>query len=100
MHEDAIIALSAIGVVAIICQWFAWWVKLPAILFLLLAGIVMGPLMGWLNPEELFGDLLFPLVSLSVAIILFEGALTLRLSEIKGLQKVVRNMLSIGVLVT
>ncbi len=100
MHEDAIIALSAIGVVAIICQWFAWWVKLPAILFLLLAGIVMGPLMGWLNPEELFGDLLFPLVSLSVAIILFEGALTLRFSEIKGLQKVVRNMLSIGVIVT
>ena len=44
MHQEAIIALSAIGVVAIFCQWFAWWVKLPAIVFLLVAGIIMGPL--------------------------------------------------------
>lgn len=97
MHQETIIALSAIGIIAIICQWFAWWVKLPAILFLLLAGIVIGPLMGWLNPEQLFGDLLFPFVSLSVAIILFEGALTLKFEEIRGLQTVVRNMLTIGV---
>lgn len=97
MHQEIIIALSAIGLIAIICQWFAWWVKLPAILFLLLAGIVIGPLMGWLNPEQLFGNLLFPFVSLSVAIILFEGALTLKFEEIRGLQTVVRNMLTIGV---
>ncbi|MBE0439432.1 MAG: sodium:proton antiporter [Gammaproteobacteria bacterium] len=97
MHQETIITLSAIGIIAIICQWFAWWVKLPAILFLLVAGIVIGPLMGWLNPEQLFGDLLFPFVSLSVAIILFEGALTLKFEEIRGLQTVVRNMLTIGV---
>ncbi|OUR73785.1 sodium:proton antiporter [Methylophaga sp. 41_12_T18] len=97
MHQEAIIALSAIGVVAIFCQWFAWWVKLPAIVFLLVAGIIMGPLTGWLNPEHLFGDLFFPMVSLSVAIILFEGSLTLKFEEIRGLQTVVRNMLTIGV---
>ncbi len=100
MHEQAIIALSTIGVVAIICQWFAWWVKLPAIVFLLLAGIILGPLTGILNPEALFGDLLFPMVSLSVAIILFEGSLTLKFEEIRDLQKVVRNMLTIGVAIT
>ena len=100
MQEQAIIALSVIGVVAILCQWFAWWVKLPAILFLLLAGIVLGPLTGWLNPGQLFGDLLFPMVSLSVAIILFEGALTLKFDEIRHLQKVVRNILTIGVATT
>ena len=99
MDQEIIIALSAIGVTAIICQWFAWWIKLPAIVFLLLSGIVLGPLLGWLNPEALFGDLLFPFVSLSVAIILFEGSLTLKFDEIKGLQKVVRNMLTIGVLI-
>lgn len=97
MHQEAIIALSAIGIVAIICQWFAWWIKLPAIVFLLLSGIILGPLTGYLNPEGLFGDLLFPVVSLSVAVILFEGALTLKFDEIRGLQKVVRNMLTGGV---
>ncbi len=97
MHQEAIIALSVIGIVAITCQWFAWWVKLPAIVFLLLSGIILGPLTGWLNPEQLFGDLLFPMVTLSVAIILFEGSLTLKFEEIRGLQKVVRNMLTIGV---
>ena len=100
MHEQAIIALSTIGIAAIICQWFAWWIKLPAIVFLLLAGIVLGPLTGILNPEALFGDLLFPMVSLSVAIILFEGSLTLKFEEIRDLQKVVRNMLTIGVAIT
>jgi NhaP-type Na+/H+ or K+/H+ antiporter len=99
MNQEAVIALSTIGVTAIACQWFAWWVKLPAIVFLLLSGIILGPLLGWLNPEALFGDLLFPFVSLAVAIILFEGSLTLKFQEIKGLQKVVRNMLTIGVLV-
>jgi len=100
MHEEAIIALSTIGIVAIICQWFAWWVKLPAIVFLLLAGIILGPLTNILNPEALFGDLFFPMVSLSVAVILFEGSLTLKFEEIRGLQKVVRNMLTLGVAIT
>jgi NhaP-type Na+/H+ or K+/H+ antiporter len=100
MHEQAIIALSTIGIVAIFCQWFAWWVKLPAIVFLLIAGIVLGPLTGILDPENLFGDLLFPMVSLSVAVILFEGSLTLKFEEIRDLQKVVRNILTIGVAVT
>mgnify|MGYP000017372926 FL=1 len=100
MHEQAIIALSLIGVVAILCQWFAWLVKLPAIVFLLISGVILGPVTSAINPEALFGDLFYPIVSLSVAIILFEGSLTLKFEEIRELQKVVRNMLTIGVLTT
>jgi NhaP-type Na+/H+ or K+/H+ antiporter len=100
VYEHAIIALAGIGLLGIACQWFAWWVKLPAILFLLLVGIVAGPLTGWLRPDALFGDLLFPIVSLSVAVILFEGGLTLRLNEIRGLETVVRRMLTSGLLIT
>jgi CPA1 family monovalent cation:H+ antiporter len=92
--------LAGIGLLAIACQWLAWRVKLPAILFLLLAGIVAGPVTGWLDPNALFGELLFPFVSLAVAVILFEGSLTLRFDEIRGLQRVVRNLVTIGVLVT
>ncbi|EEF78558.1 transporter, CPA2 family [Methylophaga thiooxydans DMS010] len=73
---------------------------MPAIVFLLIAGIVLGPLTGWLNPEALFGDLLFPMVSLAVAVILFEGSLTLKFEDIRGLQKVVRNILTFGVMIT
>ena len=62
MLENPAIALAAIGILALLCQWLAWWVKLPAILFLLIAGICIGPLFGWLNPDRLFGDLLFPFI--------------------------------------
>src|SRR3569623_966990 len=73
MIEQSIYLLAAIGIG---CQWLAWWLKLPAILFLLLAGIGVGPLSGILQPDRLFGDLLFPIVSLGVVVTLFEGSLT------------------------
>jgi NhaP-type Na+/H+ or K+/H+ antiporter len=100
MHEHILIALAGIGLIAIVSQWLSWWLKLPAILFLLLSGIIAGPVTGWLDPNALFGDLLFPMVSLSVAVILFEGSLTLKLDQIRGLQQVVRNLVSFGILVT
>lgn len=100
MYEHTVIAFAGIGLIAIACQWFAWWVKLPAILFLLLAGLVAGPVSGWLHPDALFGDLLFPMVSLAVAVVLFEGSLTLRFEDIRGLERVVRRLVSSGLLVT
>lgn len=101
MHETHIlIALGAIGAASLACQWLAWRLRLPAILFLLLCGIAAGPVLGWLNPQELFGPLLFPLVSLAVALILFEGSLTLHLSEWREIGRVVRRMVTIGALST
>jgi NhaP-type Na+/H+ or K+/H+ antiporter len=100
MHDQAIVTLASIGVISILCQWIAWRVKLPAILFLLLAGIVAGPGTGWLDPDETFGRLLLPIVSLSVAVILFEGSLTLKFKEIQGLEVVVRRLVTTGILVT
>lgn len=100
MNEEVLFALATIGVLGSFAQWFSWWVKLPAILFLLLIGLVLGPVTGWLQPDVIFGDLLFPLVSLSVAVILFEGSLTLHFDEIRGLERVVRNMISFGMMIT
>ncbi len=99
-HSEIVIQLSAIGLLAFACQWLAWAVKLPAIIFLLITGIVAGPVTGWLQPGLLFGELLFPVVSMLVAVILFEGSLTLRFEEIRGLQTVVQRMVSGGVLIT
>lgn len=93
-------ALALIGVLSILCQWGAWRLKIPAILPLLLVGLAIGPGLGWLEPDAVFGDLLFPIVSLSVAIILFEGALTLRFDEIRGHGRMVTNLVSIGMVIT
>lgn len=60
----------------------------------------MGPVLDWLDPEALFNQLLFPIISLSVAVILFEGSLTLEFKELKEHGRMVRNLLSIGMLVT
>jgi len=92
--------LAALLALGLACQWLAWRLKLPAILFLLLAGLLLGPASGLLDPDALLGELLFPLVSLGVAIILFEGSLTLRLHEIRGLGPSILRLVSIGVLIT
>ncbi len=96
----SLLILGLIGFIGFLCQWLSQRVKLPAILFLLLAGIVLGPVLSVVDPDKLFGDLLFPFISLSVAVILFEGALTLERSELKEIGKPVRRMLSIGVAVS
>ncbi|WP_222105334.1 cation:proton antiporter [Denitromonas ohlonensis] len=100
MTDTTIATIAAIGVVGGACQWLAWRMRLPAILFLLIAGIVAGPIGGWLDPDALLGDLLFPFVSLAVSVILFEGSLTLKFSEIRGIEKVVRRFVTTGALVT
>lgn len=100
MNIDPLIVFALTVLVCGFCQWLAWRVRLPAIIFLLFAGIVAGPVSGLLHPEQLLGDIFYPFVSLSVAIILFEGSITLKIREIIGLQSVVRNLLSFGLLLT
>ena len=100
MDNHILLSIAGIGVLGIACQWFAWWVRIPSILFLLTAGILAGPILGLLNPDMLLGDLLFPFVSLSVAVILFEGSLTLKFQDIRGHGKTVSNLVTIGALIT
>ena len=88
--------LAGMLMIGFLAQWLAWRVRLPAILFLLLAGIILGPATGVLNPDKLLGDLLFPIVSLAVALILFEGSLTLRFNELPGIGNAVRGLVSYG----
>jgi CPA1 family monovalent cation:H+ antiporter len=100
MHAHDLIIICGIVAVGFVCQWLAWRAKLPSILFLLLTGIVAGPLLGVVQPDALFGDLLVTVVSLAVAIILFEGSLTLEIRDLRGHGAVVRNLVTLGVLVT
>ncbi|MBD8880005.1 sodium:proton antiporter [Rhodanobacter sp. 7MK24] len=92
------LVLTGMLVIGFLCQWLAWRAKLPAIVFLLLAGLLLGPVLGLLRPDALLGDLLFPVVSLAVALILFEGSLALRFHELPGIGGVVRGLVSYGAL--
>jgi len=97
---DIALQIALLLSLGVACQWLAWRMRLPAILPLLLTGMALGPGLGLLNPDALLGDLLFPFISLGVAIILFEGSLTLRFSDIRTVTRAVRNLTSIGVVTT
>ncbi|MGI2064724.1 cation:proton antiporter [Shewanella sp. MF08487] len=92
--------LALIGVLSLFCQWLGWKLRLPAILPLLLCGLTLGPGLGFLNPDAIFGNLLFPIISLGVAVILFEGALTLNFKEIKDHGRMVTHLVTIGTAIT
>ena len=100
MTEHLIFGIAAILVLGILAQWLAWRLHLPSILLLLLFGFVAGPVTHLIDPDELLGELLFPTVSISVAIILFEGGLTLKMSEIQTTGHVIRNLMTVGAAVT
>ena len=88
--------IALIAFLAMTAQWCGWRLKVPSIVFLLLSGFVFGSVLGLIEPEILFGDALQPLVSVAVAIILFEGSLTLDFAEIKQGRRIVKQMVFIG----
>jgi NhaP-type Na+/H+ or K+/H+ antiporter len=100
MDEYFLVGISSVIALGISAQWLAWRTKLPALLLLLVFGIIAGPVTGWINPDELLGDILSPFVSISVAIILFEGGLSLRMAEFRKIGGVVIKLMTIGLIIT
>jgi NhaP-type Na+/H+ or K+/H+ antiporter len=100
LSEHMLVGLASILILGIGAQWLAWRLRLPSILLLLLFGFLAGPVTGFIQPDNLFGELLFPLISISVAVILFEGGLTLRLSELPKAGSAIFRLISVGALVT
>ena len=109
------IELAGIIILGILAQWFAWKFKLPAILPLILIGLLVGPISAeffsedgskWIEPvwngeTGLFpGEGLYYFVSLAISIILFEGGLTLKRSEIKSVGPVITKLITIGPIIT
>ena len=100
MDERFLIGFATIIVLGIGAYWFSWRLRIPAILLLLALGFVTGPVTGLINPDEIFGNILLPVVSASVAVILFEGGMNLKFSELREIRKVVTRLVTVGVLVT
>lgn len=84
-----LIAIVAIGVA---CQWIAGQLKVPDIVPLIIVGLIVGPVLGWIVPAKQIGTSLEPLIGVAVGIILFEGGLRLRLGEYRqtgGMHRIV-----------
>jgi NhaP-type Na+/H+ or K+/H+ antiporter len=100
MAENILLGLTFILVLGIAASWLAWRLRLPSILVLLVFGFIAGPATGFINPDDIFGDLLLPIVSLSVAVLLFEGGLNLSIAELRKTGSVVFKLITVGVLIT
>lgn len=96
MEEHLIMKIALIGAFGFGSQWLAWKLQLPAIVLLALAGTMAGPILGVLNPVEDFGELFRPMISIAVAIILFEGGLNLDFRELRGVSRAVRRLVIVG----
>ena len=107
--DNLVLAFTIIGVLGVGAQWLAWRFNLPAIVLMATAGVLAGPVLGVFAPadappgtppmEALFGDFYRPIIAVAVAVILFEGGLTLNFSEIRGLTKGVRRLVFPGALI-
>ncbi|MEM8800452.1 MAG: sodium:proton antiporter [Pseudomonadota bacterium] len=81
MHSTVSV-VALIGVLGMASQWIAWRLQLPAIVLMSIAGLIAGPGLGVLAPSKDFGEFLQPMISLAVAVILFEGGLSLHFREL------------------
>lgn len=100
MHEELILVVAGVLAGGVVAQWLGWRLRVPAIVFLLAGGLIAGPLTGALDPDHTFGELLFPSISLAVAVILFEGALGLGWKGVRAAGNTVWVLLSVGAAIT
>ena len=94
---DLTVKLAAIGAIGIAAQWIAWRTGWPAIALMLLGGILAGPVTGFIDPQADFGELYQPAIKLAVAVILFEGGLSLNFRELRHAGGAVGRLVVIGV---
>ncbi|MGB3801663.1 MAG: cation:proton antiporter, partial [Lewinella sp.] len=106
--------IGSLIIIGVFAQWIAWRLRVPAILPLILAGILIGPGWEWYSGHRLLsprfdseagtglfpGNLLYSFVSLSIGLILFEGGLTLKLKEIRGMADSILRLTTYGAFTT
>ncbi|MEE2565588.1 cation:proton antiporter [Hyphobacterium marinum] len=104
MHAppDILLKIAIIAGSGILAQWLAWRLRWPSIVLMMGAGLILGPLWGlatgepFLDPQALFGEYLRPMVALAVAVILFEGGLTLNFRDLRESGGPVWRMIALG----
>ncbi len=90
MDDHIFIYIALVPLLGMLAQLIAWWLRIPSILLLLTFGVVLG---FWMSPDQILAEtsgdsslgakIILPFVSLSVAVILFEGGMSLRFAELR-----------------
>ncbi|MEY3034410.1 MAG: antiporter NhaP2 [Actinomycetota bacterium] len=100
MHSDVALVIAGVLAAGLVAQILGWRLRVPAIVFLLAFGLLAGPITDLVHPDEVFGDALFPTVSIAVAIILFEGSLAMGVAGIRTAGRTTITLLTIGSVIT
>ncbi|MEO0360750.1 MAG: sodium:proton antiporter, partial [Pseudomonadota bacterium] len=96
MISSPVAVFAIIGALGVGSQWLAWRLQLPAIVLMLAAGLAAGPFTGLIDPQAQLGDLFRPVIAVAVAVILFEGGITLNFRELGTTRPVVRRLVWVG----
>jgi len=97
--ESPLVYLTLVLCLGIVAQWVAWRIRMPSILLLLVFGFAAGHF--YIRPDTVFKEsVLFSLVSLSVAVILCEGGLSLRLRELREAGQPVIRLCTVGAILS
>ncbi len=98
--HDPLLVLAILLAVGVGCQWIAGRLRVPAIVLLLSVGLALGPGLGLVDPDAVLGSAMQPFVSMGIAIVLFEGGLSLRWSEARKLGRPLLAMVLGGLVIT
>jgi len=100
MHSDVALVIAGVLAAGLVAQILGWRLRVPAIVFLLAFGLLAGPVIDLVHPDDVFGDALFPTVSIAVAIILFEGSLAMGVAGIRTAGRTTITLLTVGSVIT
>lgn len=100
MRGKMLFTIGLIIFIGMLSQWISWKFKIPVIITLLVSGVVAGPIFGLLEPQKYMDQqTIFSIVELSVALILFDGAMQLKFSDFKAVSSGLKRILTLGVLI-
>lgn len=100
MEHEVVSTVTATIAFGMLAQVIALRTRIPSILILMLFGMALGPsLLGWVQPD-VFGNQFTTYVTLAVAVVLFEGGLSLTLSNYRAISGPVQRMVFYGVPLT
>ena len=75
MDNAILLLIAGVAIAGVVAQWIGWRFNVPSILALLVFGLLVGPVTGWVRPSHILGDVMRPAIGMVVAIIVFEGGL-------------------------
>ena len=97
---DIIVLVVTILGLGVVAQVLADRLSVPSVLFLILAGIAVGPEGFGLIDPAVFGDALPAIVGLSVAIIVFEGAFHLHVDRLRTAPSGTVRLITVGAIIS